>query len=77
MKKISKKKKFSNFVVTLAIIMIVCYTVACLLIQWQTSTEVSSVLTTAWYSFWTCEIFALAGIKITKVIKQKDEEEDE
>lgn len=76
MAKISKKKKFSNFVIVVAILMIVCYTIACLLIQWQTSTEVSSVLTTAWYSFWTCEVFALAGIKITKVIKKKDEEDE-
>lgn len=76
MAKISKKKKFSNFVIVVAILMIVCYTITCLLIQWQTSTEVSSVLTTAWYSFWTCEVFALAGIKITKVIKKKDEEDE-
>ena len=49
------------------------YTVAGIIVQMVTSTEISPTLTTAWYSYWTVEIVALAGIKITNVIKgEKD-----
>lgn len=59
----------SNKMLITSIISIVLFTIACLFIQYKTSVEVSSTLITLWYSFWTVEILSLAGIKITKVIR--------
>jgi hypothetical protein len=54
--------------------MIVLFTIACLFIQYKTSVEVSSTLISLWFTFWTVEIVSLAGIKITKVIKERKED---
>ena len=48
-----------------------------MIIQYNTGVEVSSTLSTLWYGFWTVEITALAGIKVTKVIKDKQTESDD
>jgi len=61
--------KTSNKVLAASVVAIVLFTIACLFIQYRTSVEVSSTLITLWFSFWTVEIVSLAGIKITKVIK--------
>ena len=66
------KMKTSNVVLIASIIAIISFTIACLYIQYETEIEVSSTLITLWYSFWTVEIVALTGIKITKVIKDYD-----
>lgn len=72
-KKFKKTKmKTSNIVLTASIIAIVLFTIACLFIQYRIGTEVSSTLITLWFSFWTVEIVALTGIKISKVIKNYD-----
>ena len=63
------KIKTSNIVLASAVIAIIGYTIASLYIQYDTSVEVSSTLTTLWFSFWTVEIVALAGIKVSKVFK--------
>ena len=68
----SKKRK-SDYVLAASILAIVLYTVAGIAVQIITGSEISPTLTTAWYSYWTVEIVALAGIKITNVIKgEKD-----
>ena len=68
----SKKRK-SDYVLVASILAIVLYTVAGIVVQIITGSEISPTLTTAWYSYWTVEIVALAGIKITNVIKgEKD-----
>lgn len=69
--KLSKfnKIKTSNLVLISAIIAVVGYTAASLYIQHNTGTEVSSTLTERWFRFWTVEIVALAGIKVTKVFR--------
>ena len=68
----SKKRK-SDYVLEASILAIVLYTVAGIVVQIITGLEISPTLTTAWYSYWTVEIVALAGIKITNVIKgEKD-----
>ena len=72
---ISKKKKVSNVMLVVVIIAIVVYAVANFALQYFTSIEVSPTLTTAWFTFWGVEIFALAGIKISKVRSGTDEEE--
>ena len=66
----------SNKVLTSAIIAIIAYTVAALYIQYYTSVEVSSTLTTLWFSFWTVEIVTLAGIKVSKVFKNYDDSDE-
>ena len=63
------KMNTSNKVLISAIVAVILFTIACLYIQYTTSVEVSSTLITLWYSFWTVEIVSLAGIKVTKVIK--------
>ena len=72
-----KQIKTSNIVLGCSIIAIVLYTIVALIIQYNTGVEVSSTLSTLWYGFWTVEITALAGIKVTKVIKDKQTESDD
>lgn len=61
--------KTSNKILIVAIMAVLLFSVACLYIQYKTGMEVSSTLITLWYSFWTVEIVSLAGIKVTKVLK--------
>lgn len=67
--KYKRKMSTSNKVLIASIMAIITFTIVCLYIQYATSVEVSSTLITLWYSFWTVEILSLAGIKISKVIK--------
>ena len=68
--KLSKNKiKTSNIVLISAIIAVIIYTAAAMYIQYNTSVEISSTLTEKWFRFWTVEVVALAGIKVTKVFK--------
>ena len=68
--------KTSNKMLIVSVFAILFFTIACLYIQYKTSTEVSSTLIKLWYSFWTVEIMSLAGIKITKVIKNQSNSSD-
>lgn len=69
-KKATKPKmKTSNKVLIASILAVILFTVACMYIQYATSIEISSTLTTLWYGFWTVEIVSLAGIKVSKVVK--------
>lgn len=65
----SKKRKTSNIMLAVSIVCILAYTIASLTIQYFTGMEVSSTLTTCFYTFWGSELFFLAGIKGAKVIK--------
>lgn len=68
-----RRKRKSDYIMAASILAIVGYTVAGIVVQIITGSEISPTLTTAWYSYWTVEIVALAGIKITNVIKgEKD-----
>ena len=68
-----RRKRKSDYVLAFSVLAIVGYTVAGIAVQILTSTEISPTLTTAWYSYWTVEIVALAGIKITNIVKgEKD-----
>lgn len=69
-------KKVSNIMLAVIVAAIVSYTVASFALQYHTSTEVSSTLTTLWFSFWTIEACALAGIRISKVRKEHNDEDD-
>lgn len=65
--KAKKKKHFANYIVVLAIIAVLLYTAAAILLQFFGYGEISSTLTTCWFSFWTVELAALASIKHGKV----------
>lgn len=64
--------KFNKLIVLLSIVAIISYTVAAILLQKYTMTELSPTLTTCVYAFFGTELLGLAGIKIcdTKFINQ-------
>ena len=67
-KKIKNMQTATKFVIT-SVTAIVAYTVASMYMQYKTGVEMSTTLSTLWYGFWTVEIISLAGIKMTKVVK--------
>ena len=69
-------KKVSNIMLAIVVIMIVGYVIADFVLQYHTSIEISPTITTCWFSFWTIEILALAGIKVSKVRKEHKIEHD-
>jgi len=56
--------KFNKLIVLLSIITIISYSVAAILLQKYTMTELSPTLTTCVYGFFGTELLGLAGIKI-------------
>lgn len=66
--------KVSNVMLAIVVIMIVGYVFADFMLQYHTSIEISPTITTCWFSFWGAEIIALAGIKVSKVLKEPREE---
>ena len=66
------KKKVSNIMLVIVCIMIILYAAASFALQYFVSVEISPTLTTAWFTFWGTEIIALAGIRVSKVIKGDD-----
>lgn len=69
-----KKRRFSSIMIVIIVINIVAYTLASFIVQMHTGVEMSPTVTTCWYSFWTIEIIALTGIKISKVRRDRDDE---
>lgn len=61
-----KKKKVSNIMLVTIVAAVIGYMVAAFVLQNSTGMEISSTLTTCWFSFWGVEIVALAGIKVSK-----------
>ena len=59
--------KVSNIMLVIIVIAIIGYTVASFLLQYAVGVEVSSTLTTCWFSFWGAELVSLAAIKTSKV----------
>lgn len=72
-KKVNKKKSFSKVLLPWIVVAIMFYTVAAFILQFFTSTEISSTLTTCYFIFWTTEILAIAGIKTVKIKGDKQE----
>lgn len=58
------KPKFNKLIVLLSIVAIILYTIAAILLQKYTMTELSPTLTTCVYGFFGTELLGLAGIKI-------------
>lgn len=80
MPQINKKKmSVSNKALIISVVAVVLYTIAAFVLQFYNGTEISSTLTEKWFSFFTVELLALCGIKVTKVIKEykKDIYDDE
>ena len=72
-----KKRRFSSIMILIIIISIVAFTIASFMLQYYTGNEISSTLTTCFYAFWTTEVVALTGIKVSKVRKNVDASNDE
>lgn len=70
-----KKRKVSNIMLVISVIAIVGYVVASYILQSTVGYELSPTITPYWFAFWTGEIFVLAGIKATKVIKSHTDDE--
>lgn len=66
----SKRRKVSNIMLVVVVIAIVGYVAANFILQYKTGMSMDSTITTAWFSFFTVEIVALTGIKVSKVIKK-------
>lgn len=67
------KVKFNKLVVLLSIVAIILYTIAAILLQKYTMTELSPTLTTCVYAFFGTELLGLAGIKIFDTKYQQSE----
>ena len=67
-----KKRRVSNIMLVIVIIAVVGYAFADYILQKTTGMEMSSTLTTCWYAFFGTEIFALAGIKVSKTWRNSD-----
>jgi len=70
-------KPFSKKLLPWIIVAVMGYTVAAFILQFITSVEISSTLTTAYFAFWTVEIISLAGIKTIKVKGKSQEAKEE
>lgn len=68
-----KKRRVSNIMLVIVIFAVVAYAVADFILQYHMGIEMSSTLTTCWYTFFGAEIFALAGIKVSKVWRSSND----
>ena len=66
-----KKKKVSNIMLCASVVAIIGYVAVDCLLQSRIGVGFDSTITPYWFAFWTGEIFMLAGIKTTKVIKSR------
>ena len=71
-----KGAKVSNVMLVIIVLMVTLYTIASFVLQFVTAVEISGTLTTCFFAFWSAEVIALAGIRVSKVQKEKNEEED-
>lgn len=69
------KMSVSNKALIVSIVAVVLFTIMCFALEFTMGIEPSPTLTECWYRFWTCEIFAIASIKVVKVIKDYDKNE--
>ena len=72
-----KGAKVSNVMLVIIVLMVTLYTVASFVLQFFTTIEISSTLTTCFFAFWSAEVVALMGIKVSKVNKEKKEDEED
>lgn len=68
-----RDRSVSNIMLVVIVTSIILYTIAAFVLQFRTSIEISPTLTTHWYIFWTSEIIMLAGIRVSKVFKNREQ----
>ena len=68
-------KRISNIMLVVIVFSIVAYTIASFWLAYTTGASIDSTLTTCFYAFWTVEILSLAGIRISKVRKESNDED--
>ena len=68
-----KKRKVSNIVLTIVVVAILAYTIASFWLTYAVGVSIDSTLTTCFYTFMGSELFILAGIKTSKIIKENKE----
>ena len=61
-----KEKKITNIMLVISVMAVLGYVVAAFWIQLMTGTEISPTVTTLYFSFWVCEIWNLARIRVSK-----------
>lgn len=72
-----RKRHFADYIVYLAIIAVIGYTVTAFVLQFlPDKIEISPTLTTCWYAFWGTELITLATIKNCKTKHNKNKEDD-
>lgn len=69
--------KVSNVMLTIIVVIVLVYTIASFALQFHTAVEISPTLTTCIFSFIGIELVSLAGIKVSKIKKEKDKVNDE
>ena len=72
-----KEKKVSNIMLIVSVLAIASYTIANFWIAHESGMYMDSTLTTCFYAFWGSELFLLAGIRTSKIIKGTDNTHDE
>lgn len=72
-----RERKTSTVMLVIIVASIILYTVGAFFIQYHTGVEVSSTLTTCWFSFWGVEILAITGIRISKLFQQSSNNNNE
>lgn len=70
-----KERKTSTIMLVIIVASILLYTIGAFFVQYHTGVEISSTLTTCWFSFWGVEILALTGIRISKVFQASNKDE--
>ena len=71
-----KERKTSTIMLVIIVASILLYTIGAFFVQYHTGIEISSTLTTCWFSFWGVEILALTGIKVSKVFQSSKKDKD-
>lgn len=72
-----KKRKVSNIVLTVVVVAILAYTIASFWLTYAVGVSIDSTLTTCFYTFMGSELFLLAGIRTSKVLKSNKNNEYE
>ena len=67
-----KKRKVSNVLLVVIVVAIILYTVANFWLTYATGVAIDSTLTTCFYAFWGSELALMAGIRVSKVVKNTD-----
>ena len=68
-----KKRKVSNILLAVVVSAIVAYTIASFWLAYVVGVSIDSTLTTCFYTFMGSELFLLAGIKTSKILKEHKE----